>query len=134
MEIEYLKDRQPGEEVAATIYGCKASEDTGFGTGLKWLLVDTSGRSMLVFTPDTVTKRNRLGRIVVALTGELKGIDTDDLVGMTVTVKYISKKSDATVAVADLMVPRKPGKDEDVVAVVKAAQEAEAQRDDTSPF
>ena len=134
MEVEYIKDRQPGDKIDATIFGCVASEDTGYGTGLKWLLVDTTERTFVVFTPDVTTKRNRLGRCQIRLQGELRPFDTDEWIGMTVTVEYVSKKTDATQAVADLMVPRKPGKGEDVKGVVEAAQAAEKARDLEAPF
>jgi hypothetical protein len=134
MEIEYIEDRKPGDEIPAIIFGCVATDDTGFGTGLKWLLVQPDGRTFVMFTPDVTTKRNRLGRCQVRLQGELRPFDTEEWIGMTVTVQYISKKTDATQAVADLMVPRKPAKGEDVTALVGVAVEAEAVRDITGAF
>jgi len=120
MEIEYMEDPKPGDEIPVTIFDIVEHENE-FGTSLKWYLTDRDGRTRLLFTPSVVTPRNRLGRTVVSLLGELRAFDTEVMDGVTCTLVFVSKKSNAAEAVADLLKPRKPGKGEDPAADVEAA-------------
>ena len=133
MDIDYMPDAKPGDEIDVTIFDIQES-DNEYGTSLKWVLTDNQARTRLFFTPDVVTPRNRLGRTVVAMLGELRGFDTDDMIGKTATLVFASKKSNAADAVADLLKPRKPGKGEDPAADVKLALEREAGYANDAPF
>jgi hypothetical protein len=125
MDIDFQDDPKPGDEIDVTIFDIVEHEND-YGVSLKWYLTDRDNRTRLFFTPSTVTPRNRLGRTVVRLLGELKGFDTDTMVGMTATLVFASKKDNASEAIADLLKPRKPGKGEDPTADVAAAVEREA--------
>jgi len=133
MEIEYMEDPKPGDQIDVTVFDIQENENE-YGTSLKWFLSDRDGRTRLFFTPAVVTPRNRLGRTVVALLGELRGFDTEAMIGMTATLVFVSKNSNAAEAVADLLKPRKPGKSEDPVADVAAAVEREAGFNSSTPF
>ena len=133
MDIDYMPDAKPGDEIDVTIFNIEES-DNEYGTSLKWFLTDNQARTRLFFTPDIVTPRNRLGRTIVAMLGELRGFDTDDMIGKTATLVFASKKSNAAEAVADLLKPRKPGKGEDPAADVKLALEREAGYANDAPF
>jgi len=134
MKITTIDDYKNGDKIPGILYKVDEAEDVGYGPGLKWLVKDIdSDRTMVVFTPAQATKRNKLGRIIVNLTGSLGEVDTDDLLG-PVYVHFEQSKTDATKVTAANLTTRTPAKSEDVGAAIAAALEAEAKRDMESVF
>lgn len=134
MKITPIDDYKHGDKIPAVLYKIDESEDVGYGPGLKWLCKDIdSDRTIVVYTPQQATKRNKLGRIIVNLTGTLAEVDTDDLLG-PVYVHFEQSKTDATKVSANNLSTRTAGKGENVGDMIAAALEAEAKRDSESVF
>ena len=135
MKLTPIEDRKAGDTTRAVLFNIEEAEDKGYGPGLKWLLKDIdTAQTIVVYTSQAATPRSKLGKFIVNLTGALKEVDTDELVGATVTVHWDNHKTDATRVVVSNLTTRPATKGEDVGQIIKDALAAEDLRDLEAPF